>query len=76
MLALVLGIKCSADESIDNTEVDLESALLTARLKLHLDKALTLENEKTFTWSESSTVILWLNSKNRLAEVFHAKTAH
>ena len=64
--------------SIPNLE--LQATLLASRLKDAIEKALTLSISKVFMWTESTTVLQWLNSTskqpvfvaNRVAEILQS----
>ncbi|XP_063713741.1 uncharacterized protein LOC134841638 [Symsagittifera roscoffensis] len=58
-------------------KLELRAALLASRLKNDIEKALTLSISKVFIWTDSTTVLQWLNSTskqpafvaNRVAEI-------
>ena len=43
-------------------KLELQAALLAARLRDEILRALSLTIDKTFMWSDSSTVLQWLTS--------------
>ena len=63
-------------------KLELQAALLSARLRNDIQKALTLKIEKTFMWTDSTTVLQWLHSlekqpvfiANRVAEILEFTT--
>ena len=62
--------------------MELQAALLAARLKDEFQKALTLTVERTLLWTDSTTVLQWLHSidkqpvfvANRVAEILELTT--
>ena len=46
-------------------KLELQAALLASRLKDDIEKALTLSISKEFMWTDSTTVLQWLNSTSR-----------
>ena len=64
-------------------KLELQAALLSARLRNEVQRALTLQIEKTFMWTDSPTVLQWLHSlekqhvfvANRVAEILELTTA-
>ena len=63
-------------------KLELQAALLAARLKDEVQKALTLTVERTLMWTDSTTVLQWLHSidkqpvfvANRVAEILELTT--
>ena len=63
-------------------KLELQVALLSARLRNDIQQALTLEIGKTFMWKDSTTVLQWLHSlekqsvfvANRVAEILELTT--
>ena len=61
-------------------KLELQAALLASRLKDDIEKALTLSISKVFMWTDSTTVLQWLNSTskqpvfvaNRVAEILES----
>ena len=61
-------------------KLELQAALLASRLKDDIEKALTLSISKVFMWTDSTTVLQWLNStskqpvfvENRVAEILES----
>ena len=43
-------------------KLELQAALLSARLRNEVQRALTRQIEKTFMWTDSTTVVQWLHS--------------
>ena len=58
-------------------KLELQAALLAARLKAEIQQAFTVPVERTFMWTDSTTVLQWLHSidkkpvfvANRVAEI-------
>ena len=44
----------------------LQAALLVSRLRIEFEKSLTFSIEKFFMWTDSTTVLQWLNSTSQL----------
>ena len=63
-------------------KLDLQTALLAARLCAEVHRALSLKIDRTFMWSDSSTVLQWLTSlekqptfvANRVCEILDSTT--
>ena len=63
-------------------KLELQAALLAARLKNEVQKALTLTVERTLMWTDSTTVLQWFHSidkqpvfvANRVAEILELTT--
>ena len=63
-------------------KLELQSALLATRLKEDVLKALTIPVSNTFMWTDSTTVLQWLNSDsnqppfvaNRIGEILESTT--
>ena len=63
-------------------KLELQAALLAARLKEEVQKALTLTVERTLMWTDNTTVLQWLHSidkqpvfvANRVAEILEMTT--
>ena len=63
-------------------KLELQAALLAARVKDEIQQALTVPVERTFMWTDSTTVLQWFHSMdkkpvfdaNRVAEVFELTT--
>ena len=63
-------------------KLELQAALLAARLKDEIQQALRVPVERTFMWTDSSTVLQWLHSinkkplfvANRVAEILELTT--
>ena len=64
-------------------KLELQAALLSAKLRNEVQRALTLQIEKIFIWTDSTTVLQWLHSlekqpvfdANRVAEILELTTA-
>ena len=64
-------------------KLELQVALLAARLRNEMQRAVTLQIEKTFIWTDSTTVLQWLHSlekqpvfvANSVAEILEQTTA-
>ena len=46
-------------------KLELQAALLAARLKQDICRALTVHVNKVYLWTESTTVLQWLNSTSK-----------
>ena len=46
-------------------KLELQSALLSARLKQDICRALTVHVNKVYMWTDSTTVLQWLNSRSK-----------
>ena len=63
-------------------KLELQAALLATRLKEDVLKALTIPVSNTFMWTDSTTVLQWLNSgskqptfvANRIGEILESTT--
>ena len=63
-------------------KLELQAALLAARLSYQVKQALTLDITRTFLWTDSTIVVQWLNSSkkhptfvaNRVAEILENST--
>ena len=63
-------------------KLELQAALLSARLRAEVLRALSLKIDRTFMWSDSSTVLQWLTSlekqpmfvANRVCEILDSTT--
>ena len=63
-------------------KLELQAALLAARLKQDICRALTVRVDKVLIWTDSTTVLLWLNSiskqpifvANRVCEIIEHTT--
>ena len=64
-------------------KLELQAALLAARLRNEVQRPLTLQIERTFMWTDSTTVLQWLHSlekqpvfvANRVADILELTTA-
>ena len=50
---------------LSNPKLELQAVLLASRLKDDIEKALTLSISKVFMWTDSTTVLQWLNSTSK-----------
>ena len=82
-LAFVFGkARVAPMKALTIPKLELQAALLTARLKDEVQQALTVPVERTFMWTDSTTVLQWLHSidkkpvfvANRVAEVLELTT--
>ena len=83
-LASVFGkARVAPMKALTIPKLELQAALLTATLRNNdIQQALTLEIEKTFMWTDSTTVLQWLHSlekqpvfvANRVAEILELTT--
>ena len=83
-LAFVFGkTRVAPMKSLTIPKLELQAALLSARLRNEVQRALTLQIEKTFMWTDITTVLQWLHSlekqpvfvANRVAEILELTTA-
>ena len=82
-LAFVFGkTRVAPMKALTIPKLELQIALLAARLKDEVQKALTLTVERTLIWTDSTTVLQWLHSidkqpvfvANRIAEILELTT--
>ena len=82
-LAFVFGkARVAPMKALTIPKLELQAALLSARLRNDIQQALTLEIEKIFMWTDSTTVLQWLHSlekqpvfvANRVAEILELTT--
>ena len=82
-LAFVFGkARVAPMKALTIPKLELQAALLAARLKDEVQKALTLTVERTLMWTDSTTVLQWLHSidkqpvfvANRVAEILELTT--
>ena len=82
-LAFVFGkARVAPKKALTIPKLELQAALLAARLKDEVQKALTLTVEPTLMWTDSTTVLQWLHSidkqpvfvANRVAEILELTT--
>ena len=82
-LAFVFGkARVAPMKALTIPKLELQAALLAARLKDEVQQALTVPVERTFMWTDSTTVLQWLHSidkkpvfvANRVAEVLELTT--
>ncbi|XP_063722434.1 uncharacterized protein LOC134848854 [Symsagittifera roscoffensis] len=80
-LAFVFGkARVAPMKMLSIPKLELQAALLASRLKDDIEKALTLSISKVFMWTDSTTVLQWLNSTskqpvfvaNRVAEILES----
>ena len=65
-LAFVLGKACVAPMKVRTVpKLELQAALLAARLKRDVCRALTVTVDKVFMWTDSTIVLHWINSTNK-----------
>ena len=65
-LAFVLGKTREAPMKVMTIpNLELQAALLAARLKQDICRALTVHINKVFMWTDSTTVLQWLNSTSK-----------
>ena len=65
-------------------KLELQAALLVSRLRLENCEALTIQIQRTFMWTDSTTVLQWLNSlekqplfvANRVSEILEGTTVN
>ena len=82
-LAFVLGkARVAPMKALTIPKLELQAALLAARLKDEIQQALTVPVARTFMWTDSTTVLQWLHSidkkpvfvANRVAEILELTT--
>ena len=82
-LAFVLGrARVAPMKTLTVPKLELQAALLAARLSNEIHSALTTTIEKTYLWADSTTVLQWLNSldkqpifvANRVSEILELTT--
>ena len=82
-LAFVFGkARVAPMKALTIPKLELQAALLAARLKDEVQKALTLTVERTLMWTDSTTVLQWLHFidkqpvfvVNRVAEILELTT--
>ena len=69
-------------ETLTIPKLELQAALLAARLRDEIRRALTLDIDRTFMWTDSTTVLQWLHSlekqpafvANRISEILELTT--
>ena len=52
-------------KALSNSKLELQASLLVFRLKEDVLKALTISVSNTFMWTDSTTVLQWLNSGSK-----------
>ena len=84
-LAFVFGkARVPPMKALTMPELDLRAALLAARLRDEIQQALAVPVEQTFMWTDSTTVLQWLQSidkkpvfvTNRVAEILELTTVN
>ena len=82
-LAFVFGkARVASMKALTIPKLELQAALLAARLCDEVHRALSLKIDRTFMWSDSSTVLQWLHSlekqpafvANRVSEILELTT--
>ena len=82
-LAFIFGkVRVAPMTTLTIPKLELQATLLVARLKDENQQALTVPVERTFMWTDSTTVLQWLHSidnkpvfvANRVAEVLELTT--
>ena len=65
-LAFILGkARVAPMKVMTITKLELQAALLAARLKQDICQALTVHVNKVYMWTDSTTVLQWLNSTSK-----------
>ena len=54
-------------KALTTPKLELQVARLSARLRYEVQRALTLQIERTFMWTDTTTVRKWLHSLEKLA---------
>ena len=66
VLAFVLGkARVAPMKVMTISKLELQAALLAARLKQDICRALTVHVNKVYMWTDSTTVLQWLNSTSK-----------
>ena len=66
VLAFVLGkARVTPTKVMTAPKLELQAALLAARLKQDICRALTVKINRVFMWTDSTTVLQWLNSATK-----------
>ncbi|XP_063717837.1 uncharacterized protein LOC134844942 [Symsagittifera roscoffensis] len=82
-VAFVFGkARVAPMKALSIPKLELQAALLATRLKEDVPKALTIPVSNTFMWTDSTTVLQWLNSgskqptfvANRIGEILESTT--
>ena len=82
-LAFVFGkARVAPMKALTIPKVELQAAVLAARLKNEIQQALTVPVERTFMWTDSTTALQWLHSidkkpvfvANRVTEILELTT--
>ena len=83
-IAFVFGeARVAPMKALTIPKLELQAALLAARLRNEVQRALTLQIDRTFMWTDGTTVLQWLHFlekqpvfvANRVAEIFELTTA-
>ena len=62
-LAFVFGkARVALMKALTIPKLELKALLLAARLRKETENALSVRNDNTFMWTDSTTVIQWLHS--------------
>ena len=82
-LAFVFGkARVAPMKALTIPKLELQASLLASRLRKEVQRALTMRIDKTFTWTDSTTVLQWIHSiekqpvfvANRVAEILELTT--
>ena len=82
-LAFVIGkARVAPMKVLTVPKLEVQAALLASRLRLEICEALTIQIQRTFMWTDSTTVLQWLNSlekqpifvANRVSEILEGTT--
>ena len=66
-LSFVLGkARVAPMKVMTVTKLELQAALLAARLKKKFCRALTVTVDKSFMWTDSTIVLQWINTTKKL----------
>ena len=75
-LAFVFGkARVAPMKALTKPKLELQAALLAARLKDEVQQALTVPVERTFMWTDSTTVLQWLHSIDKKPVFFANRVA-
>ena len=82
-LAFVFGkARVAPMKALTIPKLELQASLLASRLRKEVQHALTMETDKVFMWTDSTTVLQWIHSiekqpvfvANRVAEILELTT--
>ena len=53
-------------KTLSISKLELQAALLTSRLGIEIKKSLKIKIERSYMWTDSITVLQWLNSTSKM----------